>query len=53
MPEVSRRTILISIFKNKGNVQSCSNYRDIKLISHGLKIWEKVVKVRLRKKVKI
>ena len=28
---------LVLIFKNKGNVQSCRNYRGIKLMSHTLK----------------
>jgi hypothetical protein len=27
MPDEWRRSILVSIFKNKGNVQSCTNYR--------------------------
>ena len=31
MPEEWRRSILVPIFKNKGDVQSCTNYRGIKL----------------------
>ncbi|KAK3569417.1 hypothetical protein QTP86_029325 [Hemibagrus guttatus] len=34
MPEECRRSVLVPIFKNKGDVQSCSNYRRIKLMSH-------------------
>ncbi|KAK3555793.1 hypothetical protein QTP86_028917 [Hemibagrus guttatus] len=34
MPEEWRRSVLVPIFKNKGDVQSCSNYRGIKLMSH-------------------
>ena len=48
MPEEWRDSILIPIFKNKGDVQSCSNYRGIKLISHSMKLWESVVERRLR-----
>ena len=48
MPEEWRDSILIPIFKNKGDVQSCSNYRDIKLISHIMKLWERVTERRLR-----
>jgi hypothetical protein len=33
-----RRSILVSIFKNKGDSQSCTNYRGIKLISHTMKL---------------
>ncbi|KAK3557986.1 hypothetical protein QTP86_005623 [Hemibagrus guttatus] len=38
MPEEWRRSVLVPIFKNKGDVQSCSNYRGIKLMSHTMKI---------------
>ncbi|KAJ8347031.1 hypothetical protein SKAU_G00284320 [Synaphobranchus kaupii] len=47
MPEDWRRSVLVPIFKNKGDVQSCSNYRGIKLISHSMKLWETVVEARL------
>ena len=36
------RSVIVPIFKNKGDVQSCSNYRGIKLISHTMKLWERV-----------
>ncbi|KAK3512329.1 hypothetical protein QTP70_005794 [Hemibagrus guttatus] len=53
MPEESRRSVLVPIFKNKGDVQSCSNYRGIKLMSHTMKLWERVVEARVRKVVDI
>ncbi|KAK3552013.1 hypothetical protein QTP70_031599 [Hemibagrus guttatus] len=53
MPEEWRRSVLVPIFKNKGDVQSCSNYRGIKLMSHTMKLWERVVEARLRKVVEI
>ncbi|KAK3508380.1 hypothetical protein QTP70_025786, partial [Hemibagrus guttatus] len=53
MPEEWRRSVLVPIFKNKGDVQSCSNYRRIKLMSHTMKLWERVVEARLRKVVEI
>ncbi|KAK3530505.1 hypothetical protein QTP86_027871 [Hemibagrus guttatus] len=53
MPEEWRRSVLVPIFKNKGDVQSCSNYRGIKLMSHTMKLWERVVEARLRKLVEI
>ncbi|KAK3510590.1 hypothetical protein QTP70_011796 [Hemibagrus guttatus] len=52
MPE-EWRSVLVPIFKNKGDVQSCSNYRGIKLMSHTMKLWERVVEARLRKVVEI
>ncbi|KAK3527856.1 hypothetical protein QTP86_009414 [Hemibagrus guttatus] len=53
MPEEWKRTVLVPIFKNKGDVQSCSNYRGIKLMSHTMKLWGRVVEARLRKVVEI
>ncbi|KAK3538370.1 hypothetical protein QTP86_000563 [Hemibagrus guttatus] len=53
MPEEWRRSVLVPIFKNKGDVQSCSNYRGIKFMSHTMKLWERVVEARLRKVVDI
>jgi hypothetical protein len=38
MPDEWRRSILVPFFKNKGDVQSCTNYRGIKLMSHTMKL---------------
>ena len=38
-----------SVYKGKGDVQQCSNYRGIKLLNQTMKIWEKVLDARLRK----
>ena len=53
MPEEWRLSVLVPIFKNKGDVQSCGNYRGIKLLSHTMKVWERVVEARLRGEVTI
>ena len=44
---------MIPLYKNKGDIQSCNNYRGIKLLSHSMKIWKRVVEVRLRRIVSI
>ena len=36
------------MFKGKGDIQECKNYRGIKLLSHTSKIWERVVDRRMR-----
>ena len=46
-------TVLVPIFKNKGDVHSCGNYRGIKLLSHTMKVWERIVEARLRGEVTI
>ena len=42
MPDEWRKSVLVPIYR-KGNVQSCNNYRGMKLMSHTRKFWEKVV----------
>ena len=53
MPEEWRRNALISIYKNKGDAQCCGNYRGIKLMSHTMKVWERIIEARLRDRVEI
>jgi hypothetical protein len=48
MPDEWRQSILVPIFKNKGDVQSCINYQGIKQMSHIMKLWERIIKHRLR-----
>ena len=37
MPEEWRVSTLVPIFKNMGDIQECTNYRGIKLMSHTMK----------------
>ena len=53
MPEEWRRSVLIPIYKNKGDAQCCRNYRGIKLMSHTMKVWEGIIEARLRDRVEI
>ena len=48
-----RKSFLIPLFKEKGDVQNCNNYRGIKLISHTMKLWERIIERRLRQETKI
>jgi hypothetical protein len=41
------RSILVPILKNKRDVQSCTNYRGIKLMSHIIKLCEMIIEHRL------
>ena len=47
MPEEWRRSVLIPIYKNKGEAQCCGNYREIKLMSHTVKVWKRFIETRL------
>ena len=53
MPEEWRRSVLITIYKNKRYTQCCGNYRGIKMISHTMKVWERIIKARLKNRVEI
>ncbi|VDP15935.1 unnamed protein product [Heligmosomoides polygyrus] len=48
IPDDWRDSIIVPIFKQKGDASECSNYRGIKLISHTIKVYERLVDSRLR-----
>ena len=45
--------MIIPIYKEKGDIQDCGNYRGIKLMSHTMKIWERIIDRRLREETTI
>ena len=53
MPEEWRDSVIVPIFKEKGDIQDCGNYRDIKMISHTMKIWERTIDRRRREETSI
>jgi len=53
MPNEWRTRIVTPLYKDKGDVQDCNNYRGIKLLSHTMKLWERVIEGRLRKEILI
>ena len=53
IPDKWRESTLIPIYKEKGDIQSCGNYRGIKLMSHTLKLLERILDGRLRQVVHI
>ena len=48
MPDAWRHKIVVPIYKNKGDIQNYTNYRGIKLMSHTMKLWERIIERRLR-----
>ena len=40
--------MIIPIYKDKGDIPDCGNYRGIKLMSHVMKIWDMIIARRLR-----
>ena len=45
--------MIIPIYKEKGDIQDCGNYRGIKLTSHTMKIWEMIIDRRLSEETTI
>ena len=39
---------MVPIYKGKGDILECNNYRGIKLMCHSMKLWERLIKARLR-----
>ena len=53
MPDEWRRSVLVPLYKGKGDIKECGNYRGIKLMSHIMKLWERIIEARIRKEVTI
>jgi len=53
MPQEWRTSAIIPLYKNKDDIQDCNNYRGIKLLSHTMKLWERVIEGMLRKNILI
>lgn len=48
-----RRNTLNPMYKNNGDIQNCGYYRGIKLLTCSMKLWERVIEMRLRKETPI
>ena len=53
MPEEWKKSEIVSIYKQKGNPLECGNFRGIKLLEHGMKMFEKILERRLRKPITV
>ena len=48
MPDDWKTSVIVPIFKGKGDVMSCGSYRAVKLLEHAMKIVERVLERRIR-----
>ena len=46
--ETWRKSRMVTIYKGKGDIPECNNYRGIKLMCHSMKLWERLIEARLR-----
>ena len=48
MPEEWKTSVVVPVFKRKGDVMECGAYRGVKLQEHAMKIVERVLENRIR-----
>ena len=53
IPDDWKSSILLPVFKGKGDPMECGSHRAIKLLEHAMEVIERVFKRRIREKVKI
>jgi len=53
IPDDWKSSILLLVFKGKGDAMECGSYRVIQLLEHAMKVIERVFERRIREKVKI
>ena len=53
MPEEWKTSVVVPIFKGKGDAMDCGAYRGVKLLEHATKIVERVLENNIRELVKI
>ena len=52
-PEEWKNSTTLPFFKGKGDPLQCGKYRGLRLLEHGMKVWEKILDSSLKKLVKI
>ena len=53
MPDEWELSVVVPIFKGKGDAMSCGAYRGVELLEHAMKIVEKVLERRMRCMVRV
>ena len=48
MPDEWKTSVIVPIFKGKGDVMSCGSYRRVKLLEHAIKIVERVLERQIQ-----
>ena len=53
MPEEWKTSVVVPIFKGKGDVMDCGAHRGVKLLEHAMKKVERELEKRIRELVKV
>ena len=53
IPEDWKKSVLIPVYKGKGDPLECGSYRGIKLLEHAMKVIERVLAKRVREQINV
>ncbi|KAJ0911461.1 putative cucumisin [Helianthus annuus] len=53
MSDQWRTSDVVPLYKNKGDAQCRGNFRGVKLLSHTMKLWERVIETRIRRETQV
>jgi len=53
IPEDGKSSMVLPIYKGKGDSMECGSYRGIKLLEHAMKVEERIFKNRIRQQINI
>ena len=53
MPDEWKTSVIVPIYKGKGDALNCGSYRGVKLLEHGMKVVERVLDRRIRDVVEV
>ncbi|XP_076799918.1 uncharacterized protein LOC143445012 [Clavelina lepadiformis] len=53
MPASWRKSVLVPLYKGKGDVKEYTSYRSLKMLEHAMKVLERVFEERIRERVEI
>ena len=53
IPEDWKSSVVLQIYKGKGDPMQCGSYRGIKLLEHAMKVVERIVEHRIQQQIEI
>jgi hypothetical protein len=53
MPQDWMDSLLVPLYKGKGDARECGSYRGVKLLEHGMKVLERILEKRLRQRIEV
>ena len=53
IPEEWKSSVVLPVYKGKGDPMECGSYRGIKLLEHAMKVVERIFQYRIRQQIEI